>query len=72
MATNIESLNDHEDKVFMIHALYKEVKDLTYKRQCLRSEYYFMDTIHSTEVEDMVSQLSTIEIGIYNESSTLL
>ena len=49
---NLESLNDLEDKVFMILALYKEIEDLAYKQQHLGGEYHFMDTIQSNEVED--------------------
>ena len=31
MTINLESLNDHEDKVFMILAFYEEVEDLACK-----------------------------------------
>ena len=35
MTTNFDSLNDLEDKIFMILALYEEVEDLACKRQRL-------------------------------------
>ena len=43
LATSLESLNDLEDKVFMIHALYEKVEDLACKRHRLGGEYHFMD-----------------------------
>ena len=67
MATGFESLNDLEDKVFMIFVLYKEVENLACKRQHRRGEFYFMDTIQSNELENMVPRLLTIETNGYDE-----
>ena len=45
MATDLESLNDLEDKVIMTYALYEVVEDLACERHRLRGEYHVMDTI---------------------------
>ena len=54
----------------MIHALYKEVENLACNRHRLGGEYHFIDTIQSNEVEDMVQQPPTVEIGGYDEIPT--
>ena len=67
VTTNIESLNDLKDGVFMIHALYNKLEDLAWKQQRLRGEYYFMHTIQCNEVHDMVPQPPIVETGEYDE-----
>ena len=51
----------------MIHAVYKEVEDLTCERQCLGGEYHFMNTNQCNEVEDMMPQPPIIDTGGYDE-----
>ena len=57
VTTNLASLNDHEDKVFMIHSFYKEVEDLACKRQHLGGEYHFMDTIHNNDCVRLIKNI---------------
>ena len=67
VATNVQSLNDLEDNVFMISAHYEEVEDLACKQQHLGGEQHFMDTIQSNGIDDMVPQPPIVESDGYDE-----
>ena len=66
MATSLKTLNNHEDNVLMIPALYEEVEDLACKRQRLGGKYHIMDTIQSNDCVRFIEKILCLMLASLN------